>query len=364
MKKNINKNCWLVRNINDSPAERCKYCQLRFHSCLFFQYIIISFGLTILFITISYFLKGEISKLLVIALFTLIIVYGYFFNKSTNSIIKANFAQKEARKALEELSKNLQRKVAEQTKELKAAYQVEKKAKEELEKLNEAKSQFMLATQHHLRTPLTSMQGYIDLLLTGTFGKVSKKVEEALKKLEKSTKNEIKVVEELLSISQFQLGEKVVTLSADVKIEDILEEVVEHTKSEVEKKGIFLRVKKPEKIPRIKGDEAKLRVALTNIVDNAVKYTQEGGITIKLEPEKNKLKIIIKDTGIGIDKKEISNLFSRTFERSKKAQKLFATGRGIGLYISAKIIEAHKGKIWAESEGKSKGSTFYIELVF
>ncbi len=362
MKKNINQNCWLTRNLDNAPAQRCKYCELKFHNCLFFQYLMISLSISIILIVLSYLLIGEISRLLVVSIFLFILVYGYFFNKSTDRIIKSNFEQKKAKEALAELSQNLQQKVDQQTKEIKKAYEIEKKANQELIRINEAKNQFIVATQHHLRTPLTSMMGYIDLLLTGTFGKISDKVKEILKKLEKSTKNEIKIVEELLSISQFQLGKKVVDLSSEIKIEKLLLEIINEVKPEAQEKKLYLRLKKHNLLPQIKADILKLRVALTNVIDNSIKYTQEGGIDIDLQKEQSKILIIVKDTGIGIHKGEINNLFVKTFERGEKAQKLFTTGRGIGLYISAKIIEAHNGKIWAESKGPGHGATFYIEL--
>jgi len=116
------------------------------------------------------------------------------------------------------------------------------------------------------------------------------------------------------------------------------------------------------RIPMIKADYAKLREAIYNIVNNGIKYTEKGGITIFLKMKNKRLKIMIQDTGIGIGGKEINSLFEKTFERSKGAQKLYTLGRGIGLYISSSIIKAHNGKIWAESSGENSGSTFYIEL--
>jgi signal transduction histidine kinase len=292
----------------------------------------------------------------------LVIIYGYFFNKSTDKIIKANFAQRKTNDALEELNDKLEEKVEEQTRDIRKAYEVEKKARKELQYLDEAKSQFILATQHHLRTPLTSMQGYLDLLLSGSYGKVSGKVRNTLKKFELATKNEIKIVEELLNISQFQLGKSVVFLQPDVGIENILNEIAEKIKPEADNKGIYFKLEKPAELPKIKADEQKLKIALSNIVDNAVRYTEKGGVDVNLEITDSRLRITVKDTGIGINKKEAAVLFSRIFERSKAASKLYTTGKGIGLYISGKIIQAHGGKVWAESKGLGKGSVFFVEL--
>jgi signal transduction histidine kinase len=98
-----------------------------------------------------------------------------------------------------------------------------------------------------------------------------------------------------------------------------------------------------------------------NILDNAIKYTQKGGIDIKLQIVNGRLQIVVADTGEGLTKEEISRLFE-SFSRGTAGAKFWAEGVGLGLYVSRKFVELHGGKIWAESEGKGKGSTFYIEL--
>lgn len=316
----------------------------------------------IFFLVLSFLIDGKITELVVISIFTLAIVYGYFFNKSTNKIIQANFSERKAKYALKELNESLEKRVREQTKEIKRAYEVEKKARKDLENLNEAKTQFIMATQHHLRTPLTSMQGYVDLLLAGNYGKLSKRVAEIMEKFKSSTKNEIKLVNEFLDISQFQIGKEVVLLREGVEVQPILEEAISDLQIECQKKGIYLKLEISQNMPSVKADCQKLKAAIYNIIDNAVKYTTKGGVTIKLQNKNSKLLIIVKDTGVGIIKERQKDLFDKLFERGEDAMKFFATGRGIGLFIASKIVAAHKGKIWAESEGKNKGSTFYIEL--
>jgi signal transduction histidine kinase len=97
-------------------------------------------------------------------------------------------------------------------------------------------------------------------------------------------------------------------------------------------------------------------------VDNGIKYTFEGGVSIKLETVGSKCKITVSDTGIGLKKEELETLFTKFFERGEEAERIHATGRGIGLFIADQIIKAHQGKVWVESKGKGKGSTFHIEL--
>ncbi len=358
----INKNCWLVKSLNYSPAKRCQYCELKFHNCLFFQYLIISLVLILFLLTLSFLIEGEISKLVIISIFVLVITYGYFFNKSTEKIIKANFAQRKAKEALEELNEKLEEKVDEQTKEIKKAYEVEKRAHKELKRLDEAKNQFIMATQHHLRTPLTSMIGYLDLLFGGTYGKFSPKIKTTLLKFQTSTQRLIKVVNEFLDITQFQLGKEVVTLQPNVQVEPVLKEIIEELQFEVKARGLYLKLEKLGKIPKIKADPEKLKVALFNIIDNGIKYTREGGISIKVNVSDSNIQIAVKDTGTGIPKEQIKTLFDRTFERGKEAKRIHGAGKGIGLYITGHIIKAHNGRIWAESEGEDKGSTFFIEL--
>ena len=99
------------------------------------------------------------------------------------------------------------------------------------------------------------------------------------------------------------------------------------------------------------------------MVDNAIKYTIQGGVTITLKIEDKKLGIAVFDTGIGMEKEEIDYfLQGKLFERGKEAKKLYGPGRGIGLSIVVEFIKAHDGKIWAESKGRGKGTTFWIEL--
>ncbi len=290
---------------------------------------------------------------------------------------------------VQDFSKTLQQKVDEQTKEIREqkekvekAYEIEKQAHEELKRTDEVKTQFLVITNHHLRTPLTAINWYTDLLLSGKRGKIPPKSKEIIDRIKTSTAEEIKIVDDLLNVSQFQLDKDMINPRPEVNIEDTLKQIKDGADAEIQQKGIYIKIEKEDKneiIPLIPADESKLKVAITNVVDNAVKYTEKGGVTITINSKseirnpkqiqnsndqnsKQSILITIQDTGIGMDETELKNIFDKTFQRGEQAQKLFATGKGIGLYISAKIIEAHRGRIWAESGGKGKGSTFYIEL--
>ncbi len=246
--------------------------------------------------------------------------------------------------------------------DIKKAYEVEKKAREELEKLDAVKNQFLLTIQHHLRTPLTSMMGYTDLLLKGQFGKVPKKIEVVVQKFQSSTNELIKMVNEFLDITQFQLGKRVILLKDGVDAQEIAENIVNSLMLEAQSKKINLNFERIQDDCLIKADPEKLKAAMANIIDNAVKYTNQGGVSVKIRRSGSDILIEVKDTGIGISKVHLQNLFGNIFERGEEAKKTFTTGRGIGLYLAAQIIQAHNGKIWAESEGEGKGATFFIQL--
>ena len=271
-------------------------------------------------------------------------------------------------KEVQDFSQTLQQKVDEQTKEIKdqkdeveKAFELEKHANEELKHLDENKTDFMLITQHHLRTPLSVNNGFIDLMLNGTFGKIPPKIKDVILRLSESTQKEIDVVNELLDVSSYQIGKEVIHFHP-IDFEALMNETLKDLTAEAESKGIYLKYEKRGELPKIPADRMKLKLVLTNVIDNCIKYTTEGGVTVTMEVKNDKLLISVTDTGIGLSDEVIQNLFKQSFHRGEQAKKLFAVGKGLGLYLSGKIIEGHHGRIWAESLGDGKGSGFYIEL--
>ncbi|MBI2050170.1 MAG: HAMP domain-containing histidine kinase [Candidatus Staskawiczbacteria bacterium] len=259
--------------------------------------------------------------------------------------------------------------IARMAEDVRRAYVIEKRAKEELEKLDKVKDQFLIITQHNLKTPLTSMMGYSDLLLNGTFGKQGVKTKEVVGKIKGLSQNMIKMVNDFLDMAQFQLGKSAVVLKPGIHLDPILDEIIEELRIKAEQKGIYLKLEpfgfaqgKNKKDVLISADREKLKAALSNVVDNAIKYTIKGGVAISIKYQASSIKVEVKDTGIGIPPEKIKTIFETTFERGEEAKRLSIIGTGVGLYLATKIIESHKGKIWAESEGEGKGSTFYIEL--
>ena len=265
----------------------------------------------------------------------------------------------------------IEQKVAAQTQEVRQAYEVEKKARIELEELDKAKDQFILATQHHLRTPLTIIKGYLQQFLLKKAAPVDEEGRLFLEKASTATDRIAALINELLDVSQMQVGKSILRREA-VNLRTLVEDIFDEISSEVTKKHLKLSLvfspKKEDNI--VSADKEKVKEALTNLVDNAVKYNQEGGeIKVKgekfshpIEKDRKFYRLTIADTGIGIPPEELPRLLTQYFQRGKEAQKIYTTGRGIGLAVTKNIIQAHQGRIYAESDGRGRGAKFIVEL--
>jgi len=233
--------------------------------------------------------------------------------------------------------------------------------REEVEKISQAKSEFISITSHQLRTPLSAIKGYLSMVLEGTYGGISERVKKVLENVYTANERLIKLVNSFLDVSRIELGREELKLER-ISIEDLISETVSEIEIEAKKKNLYLKFERPKiALPKILIDRGRIKEVLMNILDNAIKYTQKGGIDIKLQIVNGRLQIVVADTGEGLTKEEISRLFE-SFSRGTAGAKFWTEGVGLGLYVSRKFVELHGGKIWAESEGKGKGSTFYIEL--
>jgi len=251
-------------------------------------------------------------------------------------------------------SEKLEKEVERRTKELSEAY-------EELKRLDRAKSEFVSIASHQLRTPLTAIKGYISMMLEKTYGKAPKKMQKPLENIYSSNQRLIKLVNDLLNVSRIEAGRMEVK-PEKTSAEEIVKSVIEELENETERKGIYLKMEKQKKpLPQISLDKDKIRQAFLNIIDNAIRYTNRGGITVRCRVQNEKCLIEVTDTGEGMTKEEISHLFE-SFSRGKAGTRFWTEGAGLGLYVAKKFVDMHGGKIWAESKGKDKGSTFFIEL--
>ena len=233
-------------------------------------------------------------------------------------------------------------------------------ANDKLRQLDKAKSEFISIASHQLRTPLTSIKGFGSLLLEGTYGVVPEAQRGALEKIYISNERLIQLVEDLLNISRIEAGRMEFDFQ-EAQIEDLVQEAVMTLELSAKAKNLYLHWEKPAiAMPKLKIDITKIKEVISNMVDNSIKYTQKGGITVKLEnntdwdsehkEHQSTVRVIVSDTGIGMDEEELAMIFEK-FQRGKQVAHYHTDGTGLGMYIGKKIVAEHIGRIWAESDG-------------
>lgn len=227
--------------------------------------------------------------------------------------------------------------------------------------VDRAKSEFVSLASHQLRTPLTTINWYIEMLLQKEAGELNKEQEKYLKDIYEASQRMTGLVGALLNVARIELG----TFSIEPKeanIENIIESVLEELKPNIQKRKIKIEKNYEEKNPKIYTDPKLTRIVFQNLISNAVKYNREKGrvmINLKKRSE-GKLLIQISDGGYGIPKKEQSKIFTKLY-RADNIKKVDPDGTGLGLYIIKGIVEEYGGKIWFESE-ENVGTTFSILL--
>lgn len=232
---------------------------------------------------------------------------------------------------------------------------------EEVDKLSKTKSEFISIASHQLRTPLTAVKGYISMIIEGSYGKPGKKLVKPLENVYESNERLIRLVNDLLNLSRLESG-KIKLAPQIMSLEEMVISIVNELKINAENKGLYIKLLEPiEPLPQITADPDKLRQVVLNVVDNAIKYTKTGGITVEVNKIGSSEQVRVSDTGAGMDQNEINSLF-QMFTRATAGTQLHTEGAGIGLYVARQFIEMHGGKIWAESKGTGQGSTFIIEL--
>lgn len=234
-------------------------------------------------------------------------------------------------------------------------------ANNRLKELDKLKSEFVSLATHQIRAPLTSIKGYISLVKEGDFGPVTPEVLGALDIVFQSTNNLVTIVGDFLDVSRIEQGKMKYDFT-DFDAQELVNQVVIEQKPNVEKKGLVLNyVFEQGKNYMIHGDRGKIKQVVGNIIDNSIKYTPQGSIGVDLSHKDDKILVKVFDTGVGIPQSTIPKLFQK-FTRAANANETNILGTGLGLYVAKQMIEAHKGRVWAESEGEGKGAQFYIEL--
>ncbi len=234
-------------------------------------------------------------------------------------------------------------------------------ANEELRKLDNAKSEFISIASHQLRTPLTAIKGFLSLVLEGSYGTISGEIEDVMNKVYTANSHLVDLVEDLLNVSRLESG-RMQYQFAPADIGRILEDLHDTFSVIAHDRGIGLSFDLPEKpLPDFIMDAPKIREVVSNLIDNAIKYTREGSVRVKLGSDSALVRVIVEDTGIGILPEDIGKLFQK-FRRGTGAGKVNVSGTGLGLYVGRSFAEAHGGRLFVESDGPGKGSRFILEL--
>ncbi len=317
-----------------------------------------------------FFVHDKISIILTGITLALSLVFGYRIIKS----VKNEITQKEI---LETANKE----ISERKEQLQVMADSLAIANDKLRKLDNAKTEFISIASHQLRTPVTAIKGFVSLILEGSYGEIGTETKSALEKVYLSSERLVALIEDLLNVSRIESGRMTFEFEK-ASVEKLLKELYDNFILIAKKKNFYLDLKLPtQALPEITMDQAKVRELVSNFIDNALKYTEKGGVTIKAEiisegvivdengfviPRRNSgfgkvIRVTISDTGIGIGRDEIPYLF-RKFSRGKDVSRLHVSGTGLGLYVGKAIATAHHGQTWVESDGVGMGSRFMIEI--
>ncbi len=228
---------------------------------------------------------------------------------------------------------------------------------EKLDKTELMRRQLIGDVSHELRTPLTAIKGYMEGLIDGVLPadpEVFQKVNLEIDRLQR-------LVNDLQELSRVEGGEFQLN-PVLVSPVSLIETVRGNLGQQFEDKGIELKIKVDQALPHILVDKDRILQVLTNLAGNALQYTPRGGIvTIRALQEKSEIVVSISDTGIGLAPEQLPLVFNR-FYRTDKSRARASGGSGIGLTIAQALVKAHHGRIWAESRGEGKGSTFSFAL--
>lgn len=243
----------------------------------------------------------------------------------------------------------LQEKVIEATKQL-------RKTNEKLKALDETKDDFISMASHQLRTPLTSVKGYLSLVLDGDAGPIKPTQRELLSQAFTSSQRMVYLISDLLNVSRLRTGKFVIN-AEPINLAEVITSELAQLKETAATRSLELKYDKPAHFPQLLFDETKTRQVIMNFVDNAIYYTPAGGhITVELEDKPTTIELRVIDNGIGVPKSEQRHLFTK-FYRAGNARKARPDGTGLGLFMAKKVIAAQGGAIIFESE-ENRGSTF------
>lgn len=254
---------------------------------------------------------------------------------------------------VKDLNANLEQRIESATRELRAS-------NAQLQKLDEAKDEFISMASHQLRTPLTSIKGYVSMLMDGDVGVVTKEQKHLLQEAFVSSERMVRLIGDFLNVSRLQTGKFIID-KHPIDLAKVIQQEVEGLEPNAIARGMKFVYRKPKGIPLLDLDENKIQQVIMNFSDNAIYYSKENStIKLNLAVVGDYIEFTVKDSGIGVPIAEQAQLFNKFF-RATNARKQRPDGTGVGLFLAKKVIDAHGGKIIFTSK-EGQGSTFGFRL--
>ncbi|MBU3924693.1 hypothetical protein KJ854_02025, partial [Patescibacteria group bacterium] len=235
------------------------------------------------------------------------------------------------------------------------------RTKDNLEETLTMKNEFLRIVSHQLRTPLTAVRGLISMWKDGDFDNLaSVKMSEVKTRVANNVERLNNIINDMIKAMEAEGDLKLKFAPTD--IEELIKDNIEILKSNFERKGLYIKYKKfGEYIPEIEADKNSLPYVFINLIDNAEKYTEKGGLEITVYREEDNVYVRFFDTGVGLSDKDKETLFKK-FSRGQDSGRLNPGGSGLGLFIAKQILDEHHGKIQVSSLGRGKGTTFVVSL--
>jgi signal transduction histidine kinase len=250
--------------------------------------------------------------------------------------------------------------------ELHRLYESQHRASQELQRLNEqlqqaskAKSNFLANMSHELRTPMNAILGFVEMVLDEIYGEVPPHLREPLTDVQTNGKHLLHLINDVLDLSKIEAGRMELVLD-EYSVQDVVETVRASLQSLALEKGLGFEAAVENDIPLALGDGKRITQCLMNLVGNALKFSKHGRVAVWVQQQGENLLYRVSDTGIGIPKEELENIFVE-FQQLDTAITREFSGTGLGLNITKKFVEMHGGRIWVESE-LGKGSTFSFSI--
>ncbi|MBN1353953.1 MAG: response regulator, partial [Candidatus Omnitrophica bacterium] len=230
-----------------------------------------------------------------------------------------------------------------------------------LQELLSLQTKFTTTVSHELKTPLTAIKTALDIVLKDKSLALNGAQKSFLDKARNNTERLTRLISDVLDLSKIESGKSKLRISS-VNINDIVKEVMELEQPLIAEQGLYLKGELEENLPPAEVDADKINQVVSNIISNARKFTERGGITVctRSNTERNYIEVCVEDTGRGLEEKDLNKIFIK-FSQLEKGEDVKKGGTGLGLAISKEIITLHRGRIWVESKA-GKGSSFYFRV--